>query len=154
MGEILYEKNKKQSIIYETVQSDMKFLGSLEQKRIINLIFDNLQIFDDLILYKISGSIDDLKKEENDELLDDKYLRYIETLNIRQKICLICIIDRYKHSEFINNIIYPYINELHFTLFTNTSFSKTFMFEEIPVKDIYSIFITYFLSSFSFFSFL
>ena len=146
MGEILYEKNKKQSIIYETVQSDMKFLGSLEQKRIINLIFDNLQIFDDLILYNISGSIDDLKNEENDELLDDKYLRYIETLNIRQKICLICIIDRYKHSEFINNIIYPYINELHFTLFTNTSFSKTFMFEEIPVKDIYSIFITYFLT--------
>ena len=65
---------------------------------------------------------------------------------MKQKISLICIIDRYNYSEYINNIIYPHIYELHFTLFTNSSFDEFFMFNNIPIKNIYNIFMTYFLS--------
>ena len=73
-------------------------------------------------------------------------MNYIGDKNIQQKICLICIIDRYKYSEKINNIIYPHIYKLLFTLFSKSDFNELFMFNKIPIKDIYNIFISYFLS--------
>ena len=35
---------------------------------------------------------------------------------------------------------------MYFTLFSNTTFDEHFMFSDLPIKDIYSIFITYFLT--------
>ena len=102
-----------------------------EQNKIISLCFDYLTTLDNIFLYNLSkGNIDDLEYKESNEFLDKKYLRYIEDKNLKQKICLICIIDKYKYSEYINNIIYPYITELHFSLFSNLSFNEYFMFEE------------------------
>ena len=77
-----------------------------------------------------------MSNEENNEFLDEKYLRYIENTNLKQKLNLICIINRYKYSERINTILYPYINELHFTLFSNSSFDENFMFTDLPIKEL------------------
>ena len=150
-GNILYDNNKKQSIIYEIVtdvdEYSYCYLNNNKQNKIISLCFDYLTTLDKIFLYNLSkGNIDEINYENNNELLDQKYLKYIEGKNMRQKICLICIIDRYKYSELINNITYPYINELHFTLFSNLSFNENFMFSDLPIKDLYSIFITYFLT--------
>jgi len=122
-------------------------INSKEKDKILSLCFDYLSTLDNIFLYNLSDeNIDDLNEQNKIEFLDKKYLRYIESKNSKQKVNLICIIDRSKHNEHINNIIYPYINELYFTLFSNTTFDEHFMFSELPIKDIYSIFITYFLT--------
>ena len=141
----IYENNKNQSIIYETIKNNL--INSKEKDKILSLCFDYLSTLDNIFLYNLSDeNIDDLNEQNKIEFLDKKYLRYIENKNSKQKVNLICIIDRYKHNEHINNIIYPYINELYFTLFSNTTFDEHFMFSDLPIKDIYSIFITYFLT--------
>jgi hypothetical protein len=87
--------------------------------------------------------IDELEDSKYD-YLDQKYLNYIQENNVKQSIILICIIDRYKYSEFINNITYPYIKQLHFNLFDE--FNELFMFYNLPINDIYNIFVTYFIT--------
>ena len=149
-GYNLYIKNIKQSVILELVEKYIK--NKYDKDLVLNLCFDFLTTLDSLYLYNLPNEIkeNDYIKDNTDELndsfLDAKYLRYIEDKNMKQKISLICIIDRYNFSEYINNIIYPHIYELHFTLFTNSSFDEFFMFNNIPIKNIYNIFMTYFLS--------
>ena len=71
---------------------------------------------------------------------------FLEKRNNKQKIKLICVIDRYKYCEYIYNITYPNINELHFDLFIQSNFNELFMFDNLPIEEIYSIFITYFIT--------
>jgi hypothetical protein len=84
------------------------------------------------------------EKGEVHEFLDEKYFNYLEKYNIKQIIKLICIIDRYKYCEYINNITYPYINELHFILYTEVD--ELFMFNDLPICDIYKMFVSYFIT--------
>ena len=84
------------------------------------------------------------EKDEVVEFLDEKYFNYLEKYNIKQIIKLICIIDRYKYCEYINNITYPYINELHFILYTEVD--ELFMFNDLPINDLYKMFVTYFIT--------
>lgn len=84
------------------------------------------------------------EKDEVVEFLDEKYFNYLEKYNIKQIIKLICIIDRYKYCEYINNITYPYINELHFILYTEVD--ELFMFNDLPICDIYKMFVAYFIT--------
>ena len=149
-GDYLYkEKIKKQSIIYEIINKYTDFFTNncYDLNKIISLYFDYLTTFDKIFLYNIpKGNNDDIIYNIKNNFLDEKYLKYASDNNLKQKICLGCIIDRYKYSEYINNIIYPYINELYFSLFSNIFFNENFMFTDIPINDIYSIFITYFLT--------
>ena len=141
-GYDLYIENKKNSIIKLLIKEYIK-----SEKELVNLCFDYLSTLDHIILYNLpKGNVKDLENEQESEFLDEKYLRYIENKNIKQKVKLICIIDRYKYCEYINNIIYPNIYELHFKLFTEATFNELFMFDNIPIKEIYFIFITYFLN--------
>ena len=143
----IYDNNKKQSIIYEIIKNTIKYAKEKERNKTLSLCYDYLTTLDNLFLYNLSNeNYYDFTGEENNEFLDEKYLRYIENTNLKQKLNLICIINRYKYSEHINTILYPYINELHFTLFSNSSFDEKFMFSDLPIKDLYSIFITYFLT--------
>ena len=92
------------------------------------------------------GKAKDFEVSKETDFLDEKYLNFIEKRNSKQKIKLICIIDRYKYCEYINNITYPNIYELHFDLFIQSNLNELFMFDNLPIKDIYSIFFTYFIT--------
>ena len=105
---------------YEDNNLNIKF------ENLINLCFDYLSTEDNLYLYNLpKGKIDNFEDTKYD-YLDERYLNYLQENNFKQNIILICIIDRYKYSEFINNITYPYINQLHFNLFDEVN--ELFMF--------------------------
>ena len=149
-GYNLYIENRHQSIITEILKDYFK--NYYDQQKLISLCFDCLSTLDYLYLYNlpkeentINNNINNIDMSNNN-YLDAEYLNYIENSSLKQKICLICLIDRYKYCNNTNNIIYPNIYKLHFTLFSNSSFDELFMFKDIPIKDIYNIFITYFLS--------
>ena len=142
----LYKHNKEISMIrkilylnsYEDNNLNIKF------ENLINLCFDYLSTEDNLYLYNLpKGKIDNFEDTKYD-YLDERYLNYLQKNNFKQNIILICIIDRYKYSEFINNITYPYINQLHFNLFDEVN--ELFMFYNLPINDIYNMFITYFIT--------
>ena len=142
----LYKHNKEISMIrkilylnsYEDNNLNIKF------ENLINLCFDYLSTEDNLYLYNLpKGKIDNFEDTKYD-YLDERYLNYLQENNFKQNIILICIIDRYKYSEFINNITYPYINQLHFNLFDEVN--ELFMFYNLPINDIYNMFITYFIT--------
>ena len=142
----LYKHNKEISMVrkilypnsYEDNNLNIKF------ENIIDLCFNYLSSEDNLYLYNLpKGQIDNLEDTKYD-YLDEKYLNYLQENNVKQKIILICIIDRYKYSEFINNISYPYINQLHFNLFDEVN--ELFMFYNLPINEIYNIFVTYFIT--------
>ena len=74
--------------------------------------------------------------------LDKQYLEYLEKINSKQKIKLLCIIDNHKYS-FNNNIItYKYIDELYFII-DEYNLSEAF---NVPYKEIYSILLKYITS--------
>ena len=142
----LYKHNKKISMVrkilylnsYEDNNLNIKF------ENLINLCFNYLSDEDNLYLYNLpKGKIDNFEDTKYD-YLDERYLNYLQENNIKQNIILICIIDRYKYSEFINNITYPYINQLHFNLFDEVN--ELFMFYNLPINEIYNMFITYFIT--------
>jgi len=142
----LYKHNKEISMVrkilypnsYEDNNLNIKF------ENIISLCFNYLSSEDNLYLYNLpKGQIDNLEETKYD-FLDEKYLNYLQENNVKQKIILICIIDRYKYSEFINNITYPYINQLHFNLFDECN--ELFMYYNLPINEIYNIFVTYFIT--------
>ena len=152
-------KNKQQSIISEIMNDSLlKNHYYVLKGKLLSLCFDYMTTLDDLFLYNLPKEENANEiiiktnniNESNDNNLDSEYLNYIVNKNIRQKICLICIIDRYKYSYKRNNIKYPkkypHIHKLLFTLFSKSDFNELFMFNEIPIKDIYNIFISYFLS--------
>jgi len=124
-GYNLYIKNKQQSIISEIMNDSLvRNHYYLQKGKLLSLCFDYLTTLDDLYLYnlpkeenEIINNINSIN-ESNDNYIDSEYLNYIENKNIKQKICLICIIDRYKYSDKINNIKYPHIYKLLFTLFS------------------------------------
>ena len=71
--------------------------------KLLSLCFDYMTTLDDLFLYNLPKEENANEiiiktnniNESNDNNLDSEYLNYIVNKNIRQKICLICIIDRY-----------------------------------------------------------
>ena len=137
-----YNKNKKISMI-------LNILKELNEKtiniNIINIFFDFLTTKKKIRLYNLPNK--DLSKEDEiDENLDQKYINYIIRNNVIQKIELICIIDKYNYIEYINNIIYPYIEDLYFILFPREHFNDLFMFNNLPIDNIYNIFATYFIT--------
>ena len=75
--------------------------------------------------------------------IDKEYLNYISNLNIQQNIEFICIIDRFNHSQFIDVIKYPYINSLHFSLFSNENLDDKFMYYNLPIENIFNIIMNY-----------
>ena len=85
------------------------------------------------IIYKINGIL------SLNYFLDKQYLEYLEKINSKQKIKLLCIIDNHKYS-FNNNIItYKYIDELYFII-DEYNLNEAF---NVPYKEIYSIFLKY-----------
>ena len=143
----IYKENKKTSIINTILKEYYNNpLKNINIKEIITFCFDYLSTQDNFFLYNLPGkNSNELEESEEYEFLDLKYLNYLEKINSKQKMKLICIINRYKYSEYINNITYPYINEIYFNLFTDSSFNDLFMFDKFPINEIYSIFITYFI---------
>ena len=157
-GYDLYMKNINQSTIIKIL--DVFFKDNYDKNEVIEFCFDYLSTFDKIYLHNFPKNINkeninnnflnmpkDLNEINLEEInLDAKYLEYLENKKLKQKIFLICVIDRYKYSEFIDNITYPYIYELQFSLFTKSNFDDLFMFNNIPISEIYNIFITYFLT--------
>ena len=157
-GNELYIKNINQSIILEIL--DKYFKNNYDKNKLISLFFDYLSTLDNVFLYNLpdeeKNNFDNKNKDINtlnkfnnlsEDFLDRKYLTYIEnSKSITQKISLICIIDRYKYCEYINNVVYPNIYELHFKLFSNSNINELFMFNDIPINEIYNIFISYILN--------
>ena len=122
----LYKHNNEISIVRKILYRE-SYENNLNIKfeSIINFCFNYLSWIDELLLYNLPKmKIDELEDSKYD-YLDQKYLNYIQDNNVKQSIILICIIDRYKYSEFINNITYPYIKQLHFNLFDE--FNELFM---------------------------
>ena len=115
-------------IIYNNNQKDNN-----EYNQIENFLFDYLTTNEKVVLYNLPY----------DNNLDNKYLKYISNLNIKQKIGLICIIDRFNYSQFIDAITYPYITSLHFALFSKENFDDRFMYYNIPVNNLYNIYMNY-----------
>ena len=141
-------KNYKNiSIIKKTINEFININGIpyVDEKNIINLFFDYLSTQEKCLLYNLP------KYEANEEYntqdyLDEQYLNYIERLNSSQKLILICIIDRHKYCEYINNLTYPNCYQLHFVLFSQDELNKLFLYYNLPVNEIYTIFITYILT--------
>ena len=105
-GYNLYIKNKKKSIISKIMNdSFIKNYYNIYKEKLLSLCFDYLTTLDDLYIYnlpkeenEITNNINNIN-ESTDNYSDSEYLNYIGDKNIQQKICLICIIDRYKYSE-------------------------------------------------------
>ena len=104
-----------------------------EYIRIEKFLFDYLTSHEKVVLYN-------LPYENN---LDNKYLKYISNINIKQNIGLICIIDRFNYSKFMDAITYPYIISLHFALFSKENFDDKFMYYNIPVNNLYNKYMNY-----------
>ena len=145
-GVDLYNHNKAISMVRKILYRESYEENNLNIKfeNIINFCFYYLSSIDELILYNLPKvKIDELADSKYD-YLDQKYYSYLQENNVKQNIILICIIDRYKYSEFINDINYPYIKQLHFNLFDE--FNELFMFYNLPINDIYNIFVTYLIT--------
>ena len=140
---IFYEgikKNKKYKEIsrIKNILSIIKIDNSNQKDnneyiRIEKFLFDYLTSHEKVVLYN-------LPYENN---LDNKYLKYISNINIKQNIGLICIIDRFNYSKFMDAITYPYIISLHFALFSKENFDDKFMYYNIPVNNLYNKYMNY-----------
>ena len=107
-------------------------LEYIENEESINyLFFDYLSTKEYLELYylPIKNNIN-INKEY---ILEQKYIDYIDKINSKQKIKLICLID--DNSKNIYEIRYKNIDELYFTHNKNDIF---------PIDNIYIIFENYF----------
>ena len=116
------------------------------KKVIINLLFDYLLKEENFLLYNLPNILLENKDLEIDGFLDIKYFNYIKNKSyyIKQNLAFICIIDRHKYSLNMDNILYPYINKLHFKLFSHVDLNELFMFYNLPINEIYKIFESYF----------
>ena len=143
----IFEKNKKLSTTEKILRPYLNKSDNnkLPKGDIINFCFEYFSTLDTFLLYNLPKRLGEAEeKDEVVEFLDEKYFNYLEKYNIKQIIKLICIIDRYKYCEYINNITYPYINELYFILYTEVD--KLFMFNDLPICDIYKMFVAYFIT--------
>ena len=141
-------KNYKNiSIIKKIINEFINVCGIpfIDDKTIINLFFDYLSLQEKCILYNLPkyGTNED---SDTQDFLDEQYLNYIDKLNSNQKIILICIIDRHKYCEYIHNLTYPNFYQLHFVLFNQDELSELFLYNNLPINEIYTIFITYILT--------
>ena len=144
-----YNGNSQISVI-KRILTDLKEYNEnnniLYKNTIINLLFDYLLTEENILLYNLPNILLENKDLEIDGFLDIKYFNYIKNKSyyIKQNITFICIIDRHKYSLNMDNIIYPYINELHFKLFNHIELNELFMFYNLPINEIYKIFVSYF----------
>ena len=145
-GLIIYENNKKLSIIEKILRPFLNNTGkyNLKEEDIINFCFDYFSTIDSFLLYNLPKRLKENEENDTNEFLDEKYLNFIENYSIKQMIKLICIIDRNKYCEYINNITYPYIYELHFIMYSEID--ELFMFNDLPINEIYKIFVSYFIT--------
>ena len=104
-----------------------------EYIKIEKFLFDHLTSREKVALYNLPY----------DNNLDNKYLKYISNINIKQNIGLICIIDRFNYSQFIDTITYPYITSLNFSLFSKENFDDRFLYYNIPVNNLFNIYMNY-----------
>ena len=146
---IEYNGNNQISVI-KRILTDLKEYNESNdlfyKKVLINLLFDYLLKEENFLLYNLPNILLENKDLEIDGFLDIKYFNYIKNKSyyIKQNITFICIIDRHKYSLNIDNIIYPYINKLHFKLFSHIDLNEFFMFYNLPINEIYKIFESYF----------
>ena len=125
--------------------------------KIMNLFKDTNEYEEDYILIK-DLLFDYITNKEKFILyitkynLDYKYLNYIRKINIKQKIELICIIDRFSHQILENNktfyidIFYPYIISLNFILIPDNYRDDKFRFYNIPMNQLFNCILNYFVS--------
>ena len=121
--------------------SNIKDISSIfsyekDYNNIRSLFFDYLSNREKFILYNIPY--------ENN--LDKKYLNHLINNNNKQNIELICIIDRFNYSQYIDSITYPYITSLNFVLISAKNSNVKFMYYHLPINNIYNIFINYFIT--------
>ena len=131
-------KNNKSLILSNLLTMIINDKNKLnDYNNIIYLMFDYLSIKEKITLYNLPI----LGRPNNQfENLDELYLKYIEKINLNQKINLICIIDMNRYCDHLNIITYPYIYQIQFKLFSFNNINELFMYN-IPINDIYSIFI-------------
>ena len=148
---IITENNGNSQIsVIKRILTDLKEYNEsndlLNKKILINLLFDYLLTEENFLLYNLPDILLENKDLELDGFLDIKYFDYIKNKSyyIKQNITFICIIDRHKYSLNMDNIIYPYINKLHFKLFSHVDLNELFMFYNLPMSEIYKIFESYF----------
>ena len=128
-----YYKNKNYSYIEELIS---KIYICYKINFSMEYFFNCFSKFETFTLYNIQNINVILSLNY---FLDKKYLDYLEKINSRQKIKLLCIIDNHKYS-FNNNIItYKYIDELYFII-DEYNLNEAF---NVPYKEIYSIFLKY-----------
>ena len=140
---MILEKNCENSIMKIIINCILENNKNISRKNLFSFAFDYLSCQDNVLLYNIQKN-KNLKEEKKMYALDEEYLKIIEKKKVKQNISLICIINRYKYNKNISSVTYPHINSLHFTLFKDTTFNPNFMFYNIPVNEIYSIFVNYF----------
>ena len=146
---IEYNGNNQISVI-QRILIDLKEYNEnndlFYKKVIINLLFDYLLKEENFLLYNLPNILLENKDLEIDGFLDIKYFNYIKNKSyyIKQNLAFICIIDRHKYSLNMDNILYPYINKLHFKLFSHVDLNELFMFYNLPINEIYKIFESYF----------
>ena len=130
----------KENKDYKELSNIKKILSIFQKsklnKNIKSLTFDYLSGLDKFILYNLPY----------DNNFDKEYLNYITNHNNNQNIKLICIIDRFNNNQYIDIIEYPYITSLNFVLCPKEIFNNKFMFCHLPIKNIYNIFVNYFVT--------
>ena len=147
---IIENNGNSQISVIKRILTDLKEYNEsndlLNKKILINLLFDYLLTEENFLLYNLPDILLENKDLEFDVFLDIKYFDYIKNKSyyIKQNITFICIIDRHKYSLNMDNIIYPYINKLHFKLFSHVDLNELFMFYNLPMNEIYKIFESYF----------
>jgi hypothetical protein len=147
---IIENNGNSQISVIKRILTDLKEYNEsndlLNKKILINLLFDYLLTEENFLLYNLPDILLENKDLELDGFLDIKYFDYIKNKSyyIKQNITFICIIDRHKYSLNMDNIIYPYINKLHFKLFSHVDLNELFMFYNLPMNEIYKIFESYF----------
>ena len=134
-----YKINTEKKSLDEEIQENLKFkeisiikdiIAEIRQyfdKDLKSFIFDYLSSLGELSLYNV--------QYENN--LDSEYLNYISKFNVKQNIELLCIIDRFNYSQFIDIIAYPNIISLHFSLFS---------YENFTINNIFNIFMNYIIT--------
>ena len=131
-----YYRNKNYSYIEELIT---KIFISYKINFSIEFFFNCFSKFETFTLYNIQNINGILGLNY---FFDKQYLEYLEKINSKQKIKLLCIIDNHKYS-FNNNIItYKYIDELYFII-DEYNLNEAF---NVPYKEIYSIFLKYITS--------
>jgi len=149
-----YCKNEvEKNILEEGMEDNKKYKEISITKNILSIIKidndnlkdnnENIQIEKFLFDYLTSLEKVSLYNLPYDSNLDNKYLKYISNINIKQGIGLVCIVDRFNYSQFIDAITYPYITSLHFVLFSKKNFDDRFMYYNIPVSNLYNIYMNY-----------